>query len=396
MQLEAVQESRESVLHITDGQADALVALGRALASKSDWWGATADISDRTVVSCRRLGGGWGVTVRDAVGVISVDGLQIEVAPKIPLAHLLHFIDLSGPEPRTNSSAVSTSHGRSLWEVLGRWFVEASEATVRLGLVRDYEERAEILPHLEGRVDVVATTMNYYSGRIEFACEFETFDEDTPLNRVLKAAARLVRGGRLFSQDLRRRAARLVSQMPDVGDLRRRDLSLTFDRRSGHYRRAAGLGLLLIRSTHLSPTHGATAGSAFLLRTPDAVEEGIRQVIQRALSNLAVVRKKAIALSPSSLTLNPDLVIGDYAIGDVKYTIVGSEWVRSHMYQLVAFAEGFRVSEALLVSFSRDACPKPIRVGDIDLSAVVWPADPALAVDEALRIFEHQLLSWAA
>ncbi len=68
------------------------------------------------------------------------------------------------------------------------------------------------------------------------------------------------------------------------------------------------------------------------------VEAGIGQLLVERFGS-ARVRKLGRQLTGSALTLNPDPILGSPdAIGDVKYMLSGGDWVRSDLYQVVAFA----------------------------------------------------------
>jgi 5-methylcytosine-specific restriction endonuclease McrBC regulatory subunit McrC len=78
------------------------------------------------------------------------------------------------------------------------------------------------------------------------------------------------------------------------------------------------------------------------------VELGLRRTLDRRLSPQWPVKKVGLTLSPSHLTLNPDLVFDDgRQVGDVRYKLSKGEWRRTDLYQVVAFATGFRSNAAL-------------------------------------------------
>jgi hypothetical protein len=62
-------------------------------------------------------------------------------------------------------------------------------------------------------------------------------------------------------------------------------------------------------------------------RTPELVETGVGEILQKGLAATVVVAKKARTLKGTALTINPDLLFGDNeAIGDVKYKLMDSDW----------------------------------------------------------------------
>lgn len=56
--------------------------------------------------------------------------------------------------------------------------------------------------------------------------------------------------------------------------------------------------------------------------------------MERALSDVCVVKKSRLGIPGTKMTLNPDLMFGDQAVGDVKYK-TSHDWVRSDLYQAI-------------------------------------------------------------
>jgi hypothetical protein len=118
-------------------------------------------------------------------------------------------------------------------------------------------------------------------------------------------------------------------------------------------------------------------------------------LVAEALPKVSV-RKATVKLGGIALTLNPDLAFGNSAVGDVKYRLSSGEWDRPELYQIVAFATGFRVKYALLLRFREPAivaCPA-LSVGDLHVSERTWIADPLIPASVAAAQFEAEILDW--
>src|SRR6476619_6228065 len=101
MRQETLVESAESVLSLTSAEADALREAGSRLASRTVWWGELTAPVDRSIIGVRyQAPGRYAVRVSDAIGVIAIGSLHILVQPKIPAAHLIYLLSLSGRFPR--------------------------------------------------------------------------------------------------------------------------------------------------------------------------------------------------------------------------------------------------------------------------------------------------------
>jgi hypothetical protein len=127
------------------------------------------------------------------------------------------------------------------------------------------------------------------------------------------------------------------------------------------------------------------------------VELGLRRVLARQLTPVWKVEKKGLQLAPSSLTLNPDLVFADgAAVGDIKYKLAATDWRRADLYQVVAFATGFRAASSVMVDFSRELSEElpSLQVGAVHVSHATWPALDDLSAEEAASETGHRIAAW--
>lgn len=395
---QTLTESHPAIVALDDAQAASLQALGKRLAGKSDWWGAAKTAGhDASAISVSRTGtpGQWTLRVNDAIGVLSVGGRTMPVLPKIPESHALELLSLAGAIPRMDSLAAPAATGPSLFDLLSRWFVLSVETVLRRDLMRDYQTHREELTHVRGRISIKETTTAITLGRPRVTCEYDELDRDNSMNRVLLAALRLVSRAPLAATTIRSKARRASARFDEVSDLRHGDLRVTVTPSTAYYRDSLALAKTLLRGAHRTLDEGGEVAWAFLIRTPEAVEAGIRIVLQDALSPTFKVEKRGLALLPSTKTLNPDLVFGNVAVGDVKYKLQRTDWDTGDLYQAVAFATGFRVEEAAIITFSKgQAGHAPLQVGDVRLSNFCWPADSSLLPQAAARHLVAEVRQW--
>ena len=116
------------------------------------------------------------------------------MAPKIPEHHLLYLFSQSDAFPRFDDGRGGGTASPSLWALIAEWYARATERVLRQDLIRDYETFGDEVASVRGTIATAATASAYYAGRVRFVFEFEEFEVDTPLNRVLKAAAAAILG----------------------------------------------------------------------------------------------------------------------------------------------------------------------------------------------------------
>lgn len=391
-------ESESRVLDLSDREATALATAGLRLASKKQWWGSEEVPEGRSVIPVTRRGAGrWSVRVLDAVGLISVGSLQIEVVPKIPIDHFLYLMNMSGWFPRMDEQQVMAARGFSLWDLVASWFLSEAETLMRRGLLKDYQETTGWLSTMRGSVDTVDTLRALATGRLEAKCVYEEFETDTSLNRILKEAARLVSASPTLSWPNRRRALAIAGHMTSVGRLRPEDLNVVVDRHSRSYNASIALARHIITGQGRTIESGSEIAWTFLIRTPELIEEGVRAVLKKELAGRREVVKKGRQIAGSNLTFNPDLLFDDgVATGDVKYKWLGREWKRSDLYQAVAFAVAFETDLAALGGFRATPLSQPRRVviGDIEVREFEWIANSDLPPEQAGRALAASVDEW--
>src|SRR5206468_2200533 len=105
------------------------------------------------------------------------------------------------------------------------------------------------------------------------------------------------------------------------GELRTSDLRVAVDRRTAHYRDALALARHILRGERRTLEHGTQDAWTFLIRTPDLVESGLRQVLSEKLARRHV-KAGTISLPGTTMTANPDLLFdAGLAVADVKYKL---------------------------------------------------------------------------
>ncbi|MDE2715562.1 MAG: hypothetical protein OXI33_00915 [Chloroflexota bacterium] len=333
--------------------------------------------------------GRYFVRVRDAIGVIGLADLQIAVRPKIPLRHFLFLIKHSARLPRNAENDAELEPDKHFFLLVARWFVSACEDTLRKELARDYQHTTADLAVARGRVHTLTTTRALLAGRPKIRCSFDSFGNDTPLNRLLNHALRAVQRNSEFPDEIRRRAQQAQARFDDVGEYRPSDLYAQCDTRTKHYQHAAALARLVLIGRGTSILHGGSPGNTFLFYTPEAIEDGIRHLLRTALAPDWDVKKKGRRLPGAKRrTLNPDLVFNENkAIGDIKYRVSSGSIERRHMNQITTFATGYKATRGLLVEFGSPEQRDHVRVGDIRIDTVNWNIDhldPAQSAEDLI------------
>ena len=396
----SVVESRETSVELSESDVTGLREMGRRLASKRQWWGSDPP-EDRTVLTCYRESSARAVLlVREAVGVICVGDLQVTVQPKIDRKHFLYLAACSQLIPRLDVAETKLAEGKELWQLVVLWFLQSTETLLRSELSKSYLEREGELDALRGRLMPVASAIRLYSGSRTLCCHYEDFDVDTPLNRIIRCGAEVVAGSPSVAGTDRRRAMRLLALLADVGRLQPSDLREHVDRRTQRYEPALSFARYLIAGSGADIHYGSNLGWSFLIRTPELIETGIRELVASQLVQEWSVHKREVQLGASALRLKPDLVFGDgFAVGDVKYKVAQSDWIQTDLYQIVTFATALKCPAGAVIGFvhSADARrPRNVQIGEIGVGYFAWNADPGNTPADSAKALTNHIRNWLA
>lgn len=160
---------------------------------------------------------------------------------------------------------------------------------------------------------------------------------------------------------------------------------MPLNRETKSYSDAVLLARHLLRNIHRELSGGVEKAWCFLWPTPNAVEAGLREIVRDELEGLFGVTKTPV--KHGALSFNPDLVIGDFAVGDVKYSLDTGSWRRSDVNQLLSFSAAFDRTETLLLNFSPVALqPEQAQVRRVRLTRLAWAVDvPVTAAESEFR-----------
>ena len=141
------------------------------------------------------------------VGVIQVPGLQVEILPKIDevdsngkdeketqaRSNLLYMLSVAGQVPvRERDVARLASRKASLSETLAAIFADRLRRELLRGPERAYIRREENLRKFKGKLLIAHQVRHNAAHRERFFCRFDEFSEDTLMNRIFRAACRVL------------------------------------------------------------------------------------------------------------------------------------------------------------------------------------------------------------
>lgn len=403
--IELVESTRKSI-EMTRETALKLVELGTTfvlpetdLQDREESTMESQSRARRSVIECYpdvSSDGHWVVTVRNHIGVIKVDDQTLIIKPKIALEHFTYIASQGLSKYKLDDSRVKISEGNSLLDLIASWFVEACNKLIPKDLRNAYSPRNESLFFIRGRPALMRSSINWMSGNLETECDFEEFEINNPLNRILKWGLIRVANMTTLHADIRRSATGLSKVLADVGEIQADDFQVRISRETSHYEEPINLAQMIRNGTGRDLNTGVSSTSAFLQYSPSIIEQGIRTMLARSMDDF-VVEKGFRKLGIGSA--NPDLLFrkgSELATGDVKYVTNDDGWskFRNPAQQAVFFAAAFETYRSLVIAFS--TCNKNIEtevVGRHKVSLISWNTDSSVSPEDSKRTLLQDLRS---
>ena len=346
-----------------------------------------------------------GLKAQQVVGVLAVPGRTLEILPKIDgeshdVRDALVQMLMVAHDFRVVDSALAgmARQAYGLLELLIRLFAGRLLAAVLHGLPRRYVVHEEDLRLLRGRLDVVRQFTRHAVRPDRLACRFDELSEDTPMNRVLKAAvSRLAHI--THSAANARLLAELAARFEFTGDSSRPlEEPVLLDRTNAAFHDMYRLARLFLSGEWQSTAAGRPAGFALLFPMNDLFEAFIGRSLQRALAPRRVCLQargrhalKDEVTGKPLFAMRPDAVVeppGARIVLDTKWKALDParrdlRIAQGDIYQMLAYSRAYQADRAILLYpweeklgrakgvikrwKAREADPFPVHVATVDV-----------------------------
>jgi len=330
--------------------------------------------------------------VQNYVGVVRLtDGVQIEVLPKISkrleqesarkllVKMLVELVDSPFFE---GTAADLEAHDMPIFELLLRCYLEQVTTIVRKGVARNYVTREDNLVFLRGKLQLTEHIRrnSYNAGRVY--CEFDEFDVDRPINRLIKGALLIVNK---LSRDAanQQRCRELLfwfDRVPGTRDPRLDFQRMRRDRLVQHYAPAMPLCRLILYRLNPLTQQGENQVVSMLFPMETVFEAYVGAKLPEQFRNWRVTAQakgKALIeehLARKMFNLRPDFMFTQAhtrVIADTKWKLI-DETDRSDkygisqadIYQLFGYAQKYlanqQLREVMLVYPASDTFSRPL------------------------------------
>lgn len=313
---------------------------------------------------------------RGVVGILAAGDASLEILPKIDVTpgettdhqnaairkRLVHMLAVALDLKIDLGVITDLAWQReTLLEILIRIFCDKLTEALRKGMPRRYITCEDDLPTLRGQLDITRQFTRHAVNPSRLACRFDLLSEDTPLNRIMKAAvqrlARLSR--RAANQQRLRELAFVYADITDVPVSALRWDQVVIDRTNRSWQELFAMARLFLQDRYQTTTGGAGQGTAMLFEMNALFEEYVGRLIARALAGTGLTvslqggRLFCLSAQDSGRALfqtRPDILIRQ---GGRVVHVIDTKWKRisariddpkqgvsqADVYQMMAYAQ---------------------------------------------------------
>jgi len=314
-----------------------------------------------------------GVQFRKYVGVIQVNGVQIEILPKldrydsdkskwrdilIGMLHEVGFFRVSAP-----SFSSLTLRSNSILELYFELFIAEVEYLVRTGLIKQYRRQSQNQTSLKGSLDFPRHLTKNLVHQERFFTNSSIYDQDHLWHQILSQTIDLIR---LLSQNshIHSRIGALKLSFPDISPQKiseRSFDSLVYNRKTESYRTAMEIARLLLCNYHPDLKSGRNNVLALMfdmnILWESFIYHSLRKQFIREGSGWVVIAQRSTAFWSSRAcrtSLRPDILIetgkGCKFILDTKWKHpVDNKPSSTDLQQLFAYSRFFDTNNTALV-----------------------------------------------
>lgn len=310
-------------------------------------------------------------------GVVRVDGLVIEVLPKITTDNvppatargvLVNMLRATGTFPPEIAGGTSLALERHhLLDIFILAFCRQVSRELVQGLIRRYRDVEDNLTAVRGRIDFVQQVRRNLVHQERVACRYEELSADNAYNRVLKGV--LLKLQRVsVALDVRRATNELLVRLAEVADvpITLKDAqALGFDRSNRRWESVFRQCEWLLAGLNPSVAAGCVESVALLFDMNALFEAWVTQQVRRWLgphgySVSAQDRGRFLAQDSqgkSRFPLRPDIVVRDgegrvVQILDAKWKQPGEDLAgvaQPDLYQMTAYAQAYQCASVGLI-----------------------------------------------
>lgn len=303
--------------------------------------------------------GWWELTATTQVGVLSVEGFQVLIRPKIDVNRLVFLLGYSRRPTFWRDDKVLLDPEANLPEALADAFVRLALRALKQGLLKGYRTVEETLPVLRGRIREADQLRRRWGRGIPLEVRYDEFTVDIAENKLLLAAAQRLLAMPAVGGQHRGALQRLRLQLADVtasavGGVQP---SWTPSRLNARYVPALEVAELILAGRSFEQRVGELVLSGFLVNMAAVFEDFVTVALREAMTRFggrSRLQYRTHLDEAETVPVRPDFVWLDGGVPgvvvDAKYKAERpTGFPQADLYQMLAYCTVLGLHEGHLV-----------------------------------------------
>lgn len=344
-----------AVIELVEYGEPVLVSISESIAAGLQDTGLVEVVPDRRA-------GLWTIKPQGKVGAVSVDSVEVRVAPKLSINRIIFLLGYSVAGVNWRNETVEVDADTDVAHIMADVFLRSAAPALKTGLLQGYRVKQEALHVVRGRVLIDEQLKRRPSNWLPLEVSYDDFTTDIAENQLLLAATdRLMRNPRI-TKIARRRLAAMKTQFADVARLVPGTPLPTWvpSRLNKHYQNALQLASVILAASSFEQRHGDLRISGLVLDMPKIFEDFLTRALRDSISKLwpgACVREqyKSFLDDSCEIPMRPDVVWLSksgvpLAVIDAKYKSEKvSGFPNADFYQVLSYAVSMGLNSGHLV-----------------------------------------------
>ncbi|QDY07937.1 restriction endonuclease [Micromonospora sp. HM134] len=347
---------------------------------------AASTLSSTGLVEVRPEGGGWWrLLPTGKVGAVRIDGLDVQVQPKVGIARLLFLLGYA-MDPGFRPEDVTATPEPDLWPALAESLIRQAERALAPGVLQGYVSVDESLPLVRGRVRLADQFARRPGIPLPIEVRFDEYATDIVENQILRTALRRMMAVPRLPAGAQARLAHLDGRLDGVRVLPHGAFLPTWrtSRLNARYAPALRLAQLVLHYQSAEPGPGDVSMAAFVVNMAKTFEDFVTTALREALApypGRTDGQYPAYLDVDRTISIRPDVVHvingRPVAVFDTKYKLesANSGYPNADAYQMLAYCTALNLPLGWLIYAQGTSKPGPRRIRNTEIDVVHHPLD---------------------
>jgi 5-methylcytosine-specific restriction enzyme subunit McrC len=295
----------------------------------------------------------WSLKPASKVGSISVGGVEVHVAPKIPVGRVVFLLAHSRGGVSWRYDTVEVEQAPDLLVAVVEAYERLASKALLQGLMQGYRVVDEALPMIRGRIREADQVKRRFALPLPVEVRYDDFTVDTAENRLLRAAVSVARRLPGLGVGLRHRLLRLDLQLADVSLVARSHLEEWRPTRlNARLHDALHLAQVIVDGASFEPSGRGLTVTGFVVNMAKVFEDFVCATLGLRLARLegtVQTQDPWFLDGGAEVRMKPDLVWyadegSPAAVVDAKYKAEKPEgFPDADLYQMLAYCTAMRL-----------------------------------------------------